>query len=135
MGGGWVTITDVDGKVCLIDGIRWHRTYIVLDLEKRIRVESHRPFYKTNGYEPWIVQTKVVSGAHLKVVQEILDTLVQCRMRMYVSRQRGPSRNGEKGIGHITKGLGWPSTACKDGVFLSFCLCIVELMSTLQDSF
>jgi hypothetical protein len=98
-------------------------------------LESRRPFYKTNEYEPWIVQTKVVQGAHLKIGQKILDTLVQYRLRMYVSRNRGPSRNGEKAIGRIAKGWGWPSTACKDGVLLSFCLCLLELMSTLQDSF
>jgi len=135
LGDGRVLITDVEGEVCLVEGIRWDRTYIALDFEKHIRIESCRPFYKTNDYEPWIVQRKVKEGVHLNVGQNALDTLVQFQLRMYVSRHRGPSRKGELAIGRIAKALGWPSTACKDGLFLSFCLCLVQLRSTLQDSF
>lgn len=116
---GWVKIIDVDGKVWLIDGIRWHRTYIALDEDKRIWTESCRPFYKTNEYEPWLVQTKVVQDAHLKIGTKLLKTLIQYRLRMYTCRHRGTSRNAEKVVGHIAKGGGWVSTACKDGVFLS----------------
>jgi hypothetical protein len=100
LGGGRVLITDVDGKVWLIQGIRWHRTYTALDLENRIQMESCRPFRKTNKYEPWLVQTEVVEGAHLKVGQKFLKTLVQYRLRMYVSHHRGPSRKGELVLQH-----------------------------------
>ena len=118
-GDGWVKITDVDGQVWSFEGLRWHRAYIAIDEPDRISIESVRPFRKTGQYEPWLVQTKVVEGVHVKIGKHyFLQNLLQCRLKMYVSRVRGPSRLAEKAVGRNTKHGGWPPTAIKDGVFI-----------------
>jgi hypothetical protein len=117
-GDGCVKITDVHGQVWSFQGPRWHRAYIAIDETERISIESVRPFRKTGEYEPWLVQTKVVEGVHLKIGKPFLQNLLQCSLKMYVSRVRGPSRLAEKAVGRNTKLGGWPPTACKDGVFI-----------------
>ena len=117
-GDGWVKITDVYGQVWSFEGLRWHRAYIAIDVPERISIESVRPFRKTGEYEPWLVQAKVVEGVHLKIGKAFLQNLLQCRLKMYVSRVRGPSKLAEKAVGRNTKLGGWQPTAVKDGVFI-----------------
>jgi hypothetical protein len=117
-GDGWVKITDVYGQVWSFEGLRWHRTYIAIDEPERISIESVRPFRKTGTYDPWLVQTKVVEGVHLKIGKSFLQDFLQCRLKMYISRVRVPSKLAEKAVVRNTKFGGWSPTAVKDGVFI-----------------
>jgi hypothetical protein len=46
---------------------------------------------------------------------------------MYICPHRATSTKAEKAVGRIAKGGGWVSTACKDGVFLSSAVCLVDV--------